>query len=82
MSTVETRATVSGAREESFADRGLALVAMAGAVGGAITGAVLGTEAGVAFPVLCGALGTMLGSLTAAGGWCLFVGDEADHAAR
>ncbi len=76
MATVETRtAGVSSARDESFADRGLALVAMAGAVGGAVTGAVLGTEAGAAFPVLCGALGTVLGSLTAAGGWCLFAGD-------
>ena len=89
MATVETRAVeASSERGESLADRGLSLAAMSGAVGGALAGAVLGAEVGSAFPVLCGALGTMLGSGLAAGAWCLltdlwnsaFVSYEAGHA--
>jgi len=60
-------------RGESLADRVLAFAAMAGAVGGAIGGAALGMEAGTAFPLVCGTLGTMLGSGLAAGGWCLLI---------
>jgi hypothetical protein len=75
-------------RGESLADQVLSFVAMAGAVGGAIAGAILGAEVGSAFPVLCGALGTMLGSGLAAGAWCLitdlwsgaFVSYEDGHA--
>ena len=66
MERVETRSD-----RESLADRGLTVVAVAGAVGGAIGGAVLGADIGTAFPLACGTLGTMLGSGSAAGGWCL-----------
>lgn len=84
MATAET----SNERGEPLADQVMPFVAMAGAVSGAIAGAVLGAEADSAFPVLCGALGTMLGSGLAAGAWCLFtdlwnsafVGYEAGHA--
>jgi hypothetical protein len=47
---------------ESFGDVGLSFTAMSGAVAGAIGGAMLGAEIGSVFPVVCGALGTMLGS--------------------
>lgn len=55
---------------ESLADRGLPFAGIAGAAAGAIAGAVAGVAAGTAFPELCGALGTMLGSGIAAVGWC------------
>lgn len=78
MAKVETRldrdptgATESAPVRESFADRVLALAAMAGAVSGAIGGAVLGAEIGTACPVMCGTLGTMIGSGSTAGAWCL-----------
>ncbi|MBN9123100.1 MAG: hypothetical protein J0I06_28830 [Planctomycetes bacterium] len=78
--TTETRSEGTGTvtevekGEESFADRVLSLVAMGGAVGGAVAGAALGSQIGSAFPVVCGGLGTMLGSGLIAGGWCLLVG--------
>src|SRR5262245_5900036 len=56
---------------ESFGEVGLSLAAMSGAVGGAIGGALLGAEIGSLFPVVCGVLGTMLGSGLAGGAWCL-----------
>jgi hypothetical protein len=62
------------AHEEPLADRVLSLAAMGGAVCGAVAGAALGAEIGTAFPIMCGALGTMLGSGLTAGGWCLLVG--------
>jgi hypothetical protein len=58
---------------ESGADRVLTFAAMAGAVGGAVGGAALGAAAGTAFPIAWGTLGTMLGSGSAAAGWCLLV---------
>ena len=78
----------SSTREESFANRAVAFVAMAGAVGGAIAGAALGAASGAAVPVIWGGFGTMLGSGLTAGAWCLFtdlwsstfVGYEAGHA--
>lgn len=88
MATGEMRAVeVSSERGESFADHALSLVAMTGAVGGALAGAALGADVGGAFPVLCGGVGTILGSGLAAGAWCLltdlwtsaFVGYEAGH---
>jgi hypothetical protein len=58
---------------ESLADWGLALTVMPGAVVGALVGAVLGSGAGTAVPLVCGTLGTMLGSGLAAGVWLLLV---------
>ena len=58
---------------ESLEDRVFTFAAMAGAVGGAIGGTVLGAAVGTAYPIACGALGTMLGSGVTAGGWCLLV---------
>jgi hypothetical protein len=59
------------ARNESLADRVLSVVALVGAVGGAVGGTVLGAETG--FPIVCGTLGTMLGSSLAVSGWYLIV---------
>lgn len=81
-------AVTSSDREETLTDRLMAFTAMGGAVVGALAGTVLGTEAGGAFPAVCGALGTMLGSGLAAGAWCavadlcrnLFVRHEDGHA--
>lgn len=71
MEKVEMRLADAPAANESFADRMLALVAMAGAVIGGIGGTVLGADLGTAFPLAFGTLGTMIGSGAAAGGWCL-----------
>ena len=56
---------------ESFGEVGLTVAAVGGSMVGAVAGAWLGAEFGSAFPLLCGTLGTMLGSGLAAGAWYL-----------
>lgn len=56
---------------ESFGEAALSFAAIVGAMGGAVGGAALGAEIGSVFPVVCGTLGTMLGSGLLAGLWCL-----------
>jgi hypothetical protein len=54
---------------ESFGEVGLSFAAICGAMGGSIGGSALGAEFSTAIPLLWGTLGTMLGSVLAAGGW-------------
>jgi hypothetical protein len=80
---MEKAVTVFGAEQkESLADRVLPFAAMLGAVGGAIGGTVLGFGVGTAFPIMCGALGTMLGSGLIGGGWCLLARACTSRSAR
>jgi hypothetical protein len=65
--------TQTGASDvcQSVADRVLAFAAMGGAVSGAIVGSSVAGDSYGFLAVLCGTLGTMLGSGIATGGCCL-----------
>ncbi|MCI0702933.1 MAG: hypothetical protein L0241_17795 [Planctomycetia bacterium] len=83
---IHFKAGAETAPQETLAERGLTLAAMGGAVCGALAGAGLGVEFGSAYPLLCGTLGTMLGSALTACGWsllvlpvALFTRNETDH---
>lgn len=62
--------TGTPATSESLADRGLPFAGMGGAVGGGFAAFALGADFGAAYPVVVGTLGTMLGSVFLACGWC------------